>query len=151
MQPGQAGIESDAKVAAFRRVTEAVHRNSGRIFLQLAHAGRQTTPAAAGGVVFGASARQSRYFNARPCPLTGPQIEETATAFGAAAGRAREAGFDGVQLHAAHGYLLHQFIHPAINDRTDGYGLDARRGIGTAFVERVIAEARRACGPSTRC
>jgi len=146
MQPGQAGLESDAKVGAFRGVTEAVRRNGGRIFLQLAHAGRQTTPAAAGGRVYAPSARKSRYFNHRPCRLTVPQIEELATRFGAAARRAREAGFDGVQLHAAHGYLLHQFIHPAINDRGDAYGIDPRRGIGTAFVDRVIGEVRSACG-----
>jgi 2,4-dienoyl-CoA reductase-like NADH-dependent reductase (Old Yellow Enzyme family) len=146
VQPGQAGLETDAKVPAFRDATEAVHGNGGRIFLQLAHAGRQTVPAATGGVVYGASEKRSPYFGSRPRRLTESQIGLVIGGFAQAARRAREAGFDGVQLHAAHGYLVHQFLNPAINDRTDAYGIDPRRGIGTAFLEQVIARVRAACG-----
>ena len=119
MQPGQAGLESDAKAAAFGPVTEAVHQQGCPIFVQLAHAGRQTSPTATGGTVYGPSARKSSYFNSRPCSLTTAHIERLAREFAAAARRAREAGFDGVQLHAAHGYLIHQFLSPAVNDRND--------------------------------
>ena len=146
MQPGQAGLESDAKVPAFRRVTEAVHENGSRIFLQVAHAGRQTTPAATGCETYSPSSRTSRYFNHRPCRLSAPQIEQVIISFAEAARRARESGFDGVQLHAAHGYLIHQFLHPAINDRTDRYGIDASTGVGTAFLDRVIDRVRSVCG-----
>ena len=146
MQPGQAGIEADEKVPAFRRVTDAVHQNGGRIFLQLAHAGRQTSPAVTGGEIYAPSARKSHYFNQRPCPLTEPQIEIIIQSFAAAARRAREAGFDGVQLHAAHGYLIHQFLHPAINNRTDAFGIDSDRNIGTRFLERIINQIRSTCG-----
>jgi 2,4-dienoyl-CoA reductase-like NADH-dependent reductase (Old Yellow Enzyme family) len=146
MQPGQAGLEADEKVPAFRRVTEAVHQNGGRIFLQLAHAGRQTSPAMTGGKIYGPSARKSRYFNHRPCPLTEPQIKAIIQSFASAARRARAAGFDGVQLHAAHGYLIHQFLHPAINHRTDAYGIDSDNNIGTAFLEGIINQIRSTCG-----
>ena len=146
MQPGQAGLEADHKVAAFSRVTEAVHRNGCPIFLQLAHAGRQTVPEATGGRIYAPSSRKSRYFNHRPCRLSEAQIEQIIQCFAAAARRARDAGFDGVQLHGAHGYLIHQFLHPAINDRTDAYGIDPHRGIGIAFLDRVIDSIRVACG-----
>ena len=146
MQPGQAGLESDAKAAAFGPVTEAVHQQGCPIFVQLAHAGRQTSPTATGGTVYGPSARKSSYFNSRPCSLTTAHIERLAREFAAAARRAREAGFDGVQLHAAHGYLIHQFLSPAVNDRNDIYGLDPQRGLGTAFLEEVIARVRSTCG-----
>jgi 2,4-dienoyl-CoA reductase-like NADH-dependent reductase (Old Yellow Enzyme family) len=145
MQPGQAGLDSDALIPAFRRVTEAVHANGGRIFLQLAHAGRQTSAAAAGGCVYGASARKSRYFNARPTPLSTREVEETANAFAHASRRAQQAGFDGVQVHAAHGYLVHQFLHPLLNDRTDEYGVDQRRGLGVRFLGCIIERIRALC------
>jgi len=148
MQPGQAGLDADARIAPFTRVTQAVHRHGGRIFLQLAHAGRQTVPAATGGRIYAPSTRKSSYFNQRPERLTEPHLERIITDFAAAARRAQTAGFDGVQLHAAHGYLLHQFLHPAINDRTDDYGLDPRTGIGTAFLGRVIDRIRSKCGPA---
>ncbi len=147
MQPGQAGIESDDRIPAFNRVARAVHANGCRIFLQLAHAGRQTVPAATGGRIYAPTARKSPYFNHRPCRLEETHIERIIEDFAQGARRAREAGFDGVQLHAAHGYLIHQFLHPAINDRTDAYGLDRQRGIGTAFLDRIIARTRSVCGP----
>jgi 2,4-dienoyl-CoA reductase-like NADH-dependent reductase (Old Yellow Enzyme family) len=146
MQPGQAGLESDDKVAAFRRVTEAVHEHGCPIFLQLSHAGRQTVPAATGGVIYAPSPIKSPYFNHRPRALTESQIERIIGDFSAAARRAREAGFDGLQLHAAHGYLVHQFLHPALNRRQDSYRIDPARGIGTAFAERIIETIRSSCG-----
>jgi 2,4-dienoyl-CoA reductase-like NADH-dependent reductase (Old Yellow Enzyme family) len=133
-------------VAAFRRVTDAVHEHGCPIFLQLAHAGRQTDPAVTGGDVFAPSPIKSPYFNYRPRPLTESQIERIIADFAAAARRAREARFDGVQLHAAHGYLVHQFLHPALNKRQDSYGIEPARGIGTAFAERIIDAIRSICG-----
>jgi 2,4-dienoyl-CoA reductase-like NADH-dependent reductase (Old Yellow Enzyme family) len=146
MQPGQAGMDSDDKVAAFRPATEAVHEQGSRIFLQLAHAGRQTAPSATGGSIYAPSPIKSPYFNHRPRQLTEPQIGSIINCFAAAARRAREAGFDGAQLHAAHGYLVHQFLHPAMNARKDIYGIDPALGIGTEFVERIITSIRSTCG-----
>jgi 2,4-dienoyl-CoA reductase-like NADH-dependent reductase (Old Yellow Enzyme family) len=146
LQPGQAGIESDEKVRLFRRVTDEVHANGCPLFLQLAHAGRQTGPKATGGTVYGPSRKKSPYFKARTERLTLGQIEAIIEAFAAAARRARQAGFDGVQLHAAHGYLLHQFLYRNINDRNDAFGVDACSRIGSELLGRVIARVREVCG-----
>lgn len=142
MHPGQGGLETDQKIPAFARVTDAVHRQGGRIFLQLAHAGRQTTSAACGGTVWGASNRRSWYFGGRPRTLSTSEASQIAEAFGSAAARARKAGFDGIQIHAAHGYLIHQFLHPAINRRRDAYALDPATGVGTAFLGAVLEAVR---------
>ena len=146
MQPGQAGMDSDDKVEAYRQVTRATHENGCRIFLQLAHAGRQTVPAATGGRIYAPSSLKSPYFNQRPCRLTEPEVERIIESFAAAARRAGEAGFDGVQIHGAHGYLVHQFLHPACNDRNDIYGIDPASGVGTVFLHRIIERIRSLCG-----
>jgi 2,4-dienoyl-CoA reductase-like NADH-dependent reductase (Old Yellow Enzyme family) len=146
MQPGQAGIEKDDKIPRFTEVTESVHQYGGRIFLQIAHTGRQTVPQATGGVVWGPGTRASSYFRVRPQRLPVAEIETIIEDFGQAARRSREAGFDGVQVHAAHGYLIHQFINPAVNDRTDAFGIDPVTGIETEFLRRIIARIRSLCG-----
>lgn len=147
MQPGQAGLDKDENISAFRRMTEAVHAQGCPIFIQLAHSGRQTTSKAAGGKVYGPSPKPSRYFRSKPDRLSQNQTEEIIKSFADTAARAKLAGFDGVQLHAAHGYLIHQFILPAINDRDDKYGIDPVTGIGTAFMDAIIAAVRMSCGP----
>jgi 2,4-dienoyl-CoA reductase-like NADH-dependent reductase (Old Yellow Enzyme family) len=146
MQPRQAGIEDESKLAGFREVTRAVHHYDSRIFMQLAHAGRQTSSLAAGGEVLGASRRRSRYFKARPRSLETEEVFHVVEQFAAAAARAQRAGFDGVQLHAAHGYLIHQFLSPAVNNRGDMFGIDPRWQLGTRFLELIIERTRQRCG-----
>lgn len=146
MQPGQAGMDSDRKIQPFAAVTNSVHRRGARILLQIAHAGRQTIPSATGGAVYGPSAKKSPYFNARPRRLAIDQAERIIEDFASAALRARNAGFDGVQVHAAHGYLIHQFLNPAVNDRDDAFRVDSHTGIGTEFLRRVIERIRSKCG-----
>jgi 2,4-dienoyl-CoA reductase-like NADH-dependent reductase (Old Yellow Enzyme family) len=146
MQPGQAGMDSDDKAQRFTPVTDTVHRQGGRIFLQIAHAGRQTLPTAAGGAVYGPSTKKSGYFNVQPQRLTIDHVERIINDFAAAALRSRNAGFDGVQLHAAHGYLIHQFLNPAVNNRDDLFGIDLGAGIGTEFLRRIIERIRAKCG-----
>ena len=146
MQPGQAGMDSSAKVPAFRKVTERVHGNGGRIFLQIAHAGRQTLRKVTGQEVVGCSSRRSPYFREKPRQLDKREVKAVAGSFGESAALAREAGFDGVQIHAAHGYLAHQFILSSINRRRDEFGADKLERIGTRFLEMVIRHVRNRCG-----
>lgn len=146
MQPAQAGMDAWEKVPYFAEMTDKVHTNGVKIFLQLAHTGRQTLQQVTGRAVVGCSTRRSSYFGSRPRKLTKPEILKLAAKFGDSAGMAREAGFDGVQIHAAHGYLLHQFILPSVNNRKDEFGTDKLERIGKKFLKLVIQNIRRRCG-----
>ncbi len=142
----QAGLHTDDCIPLYRRATTAVHEGGGRIVAQIAHAGHQTVPSRSGGVVYAPSARPSAYFRTRPRPLGSAQVRTVIDSFAAAARRSREAGFDGVQVHAAHGYLVHQFLSPAVNRRTDEYAVDPATGLGTRFLADVLAGIRSTCG-----
>ena len=117
----QLGIYEDSLVQGLREMTEAVHDQNGHVVLQIAHGGLfanakltgqdPLTPSHAAGLP-DAPCRQ----------MTSGDIRDLTEAFGQAAFRAREAGFDGVQIHSAHGYLLSEFLSPAFNERTDNYG-----------------------------
>jgi 2,4-dienoyl-CoA reductase-like NADH-dependent reductase (Old Yellow Enzyme family) len=146
MQPGQAGMDSDDKIPRFAATTDSVHRLGGRIFLQIAHAGRQTLPSTTGGAVYSPGRKKSGYFNIKPRRLTTDHAKRIVDDFASATHRARDAGFDGVQLHAGHGYLIHQFLNPAVNDRDDIFGIDPHTGIGTEFLRQVIEHIRSKCG-----
>ena len=93
-----------------------------RIFLQIAHAGRQTKERLCGCVPVSPSAVYDPVSKVMPRELTGEEIRALIADFVAAAGRAKRAGFDGVQLHAAHGYLISSFLSPHTNRRTDEWG-----------------------------
>jgi len=146
MHPGQAGIDDDAKISAYKRITEAVHQYECKIIMQIAHSGRQTTSEAVKGDVRGVSNKKSIYFDSTPKTLNTQETTTIARHFVDAASRAKEAGFDGVQLHAAHGYLIHQFILPSINNRNDSFGIDKKFGIGIHFLKMIIEGIREQCG-----
>jgi|HubBroStandDraft_3_1064219.scaffolds.fasta_scaffold00105_2 N-ethylmaleimide reductase len=131
--PGTPGIHTDAQVEGWRRVTEAVHRRGGRIFLQLWHVGRISHPSVQPGgalpVAPSAIAPAGEVRTAAgPAPFVTPRALETeeiagvVRQFADGARRAREAGFDGVEIHGANGYLIDQFLRSGSNTRTDGYG-----------------------------
>lgn len=141
----QARIDCDDMIAAFKPVTDAVHEYDGRIIMQLAHAGRQTMSRATGEPVVSLATEPSRYFGETPQHLTAGAIRRIAKDFIVAAKRAELAGFDGVQLHAAHGYLLHEFLIPAINLRNDEYGYDPSTGIGSFIFKEIIDGIRANC------
>jgi 2,4-dienoyl-CoA reductase-like NADH-dependent reductase (Old Yellow Enzyme family) len=115
MQPFQAGLDDREKVRSFRRVTDEVHRHNCPIIVQLAHAGRQTLSSSTGVRPMSSTHKRSVYFREKPRMLHAREVYEIAEQFATSAMYAQEAGFDGVQLHAAHGYLIHQFILQDIN------------------------------------
>jgi len=146
MQPGQAGIDSDEKIPLFRELTNIVHKTKTKIIMQIAHAGRQTSSKITGGTVYGVSARKSAYFNENPQILSTDEIYGLVDKFAVAALRAKHAGIDGIQIHAAHGYLVHQFLLPLINNRKDIFGVDKSTRIGTKFLDMIIDRIREKCG-----
>jgi 2,4-dienoyl-CoA reductase-like NADH-dependent reductase (Old Yellow Enzyme family) len=141
--PWQLGVYSDNLVPGLEAMAKAVHENGGKIVMQLAHAGffanaklTGQTPLAPSNVAgFAKSARKE---------MTVEDIQDVVKSYGAAAKRAQNAGFDGVQVHAAHGYLLSQFLSPAFNRRNDAYGGDIRHR-AKAVVE-VLRQIRQTVG-----
>ena len=117
----QLGIHDDRLVPGLRKMASAVRKEGGKIVAQLAHAGFVANPELTGRTPLGVS--QVEGFGDRERKvMTDQDIQDMIAAFTQAARRAKEAGFDGVQIHAAHGYLMNQFLSPAFNKRTDGYG-----------------------------
>ncbi|KKO51357.1 NADH:flavin oxidoreductase/NADH oxidase [Paenibacillus sp. DMB20] len=124
------GIWSDEHIPAYRRIVDGVHSHGAKIGIQLGHAGRKAQDAEPS-VAPSAIAFSSRY--KMPRALTGSEIEELIQAYKEGARRAVEAGFDTVEIHGAHGYLIHQFHSPLTNRRDDEYGVDP-----ALFGERVV-------------
>jgi 2,4-dienoyl-CoA reductase-like NADH-dependent reductase (Old Yellow Enzyme family) len=116
---GMAGISHDYQVPKLKELTDGVHEHGGTIVAQLNHAGYKSIVDRAG-----PSEYQEQGWTARA--LTVDEIGGVVDAFGEAAGRAMEAGFDGVQIHGAHGYLVSQFLSPHANRRDDDYGGDLK-------------------------
>jgi 2,4-dienoyl-CoA reductase-like NADH-dependent reductase (Old Yellow Enzyme family) len=142
MQAGQCGMDSDAKIAPWRQIVAEVRRTAPdvRLIMQIAHTGRQTLTRATGLPVVGVSARKCSYFRQRVRVLDDPSIRAIIAEFADAARRAKEAGFDGVQIHGAHGYLVHQFLSPWTNTRTDQW---SDRPL---FLAEVVRAIREQCG-----
>lgn len=119
----QTGIHHDSMTEGLTKLVDAVHQVGGKIAFQIAHCGRQTTKSLAGQTPLAPSSRGRDPLNfVKPKEMTEAEILETIKAFGAAAKRAVEAGADGIQLHAAHGYLICEFLSPFFNIRTDSWG-----------------------------
>jgi 2,4-dienoyl-CoA reductase-like NADH-dependent reductase (Old Yellow Enzyme family) len=119
--PWQLGIYKDEQIPGLRKMTKAVHEQGGKIVMQLAHAGLYADTALTGEAPLAPSI-VSGFTKTPPQELTGNEINKIVEAFGLAAKRAKSSGFDGVQIHAAHGYLMDQFLSPAYNRRQDKYG-----------------------------
>lgn len=147
------GIFSTEQVEGWKKVTSAVHAKGGRIFLQMMHTGRIGHPAnlPEGGRVLAPSAvraageiwtdTEGMQPHPEPVAMTDSDIAVTIEEFASAAENAIAAGFDGVELHAANGYLLEQFLNPATNQRSDDYGGDAfRRNRFVLEVARRVVE-----------
>jgi len=151
----QPGLATDAHVAGWRAVTERVHAGGARIVAQLMHAGALSqgnpyrTETVGPSAVKPLGEMMPEYGGSGPWPmpreLTTDELEHIAAAFADAAVRAREAGFDGVEIHAANGYLLDQFLTDYTNRRTDGYGGPVANRV--RFPAEVTAAVRAAVGP----
>ena len=141
---GQYGAHKDDMIPGLRELADGVHEGGGKVALQIAYGGLHHTVAKPEGeLCLAPSIMESNEMPHRE--LTAEEIESIIRDFGAAAARGREAGFDAVQFHGAHGYLMGQFLSPVTNRRTDKWGgsPENRR----RFNIEVVREARRRVGP----
>jgi N-ethylmaleimide reductase len=150
------GVYSTEQLNGWKKVTDAVHKKGGRIFIQLMHTGRvahkDNLPDGGHVVAPSAIAAAGKMWTDRtglqdhtvPLALSSEGLKETKAEFVQAARNAIEAGFDGVELHAANGYLLEQFLSPYSNQRTDEYGGSVVNR--TRFVLEVTREVTEAIG-----
>ncbi|MEU2347816.1 alkene reductase [Modestobacter sp. NPDC049651] len=151
---GQPGIVTDEQAAGWARVADAVHARGGRIVMQVMHGGRVTHPDVNGGrrveapsaIAIDGEGHTEQGKQAYPVPhaLTVEELAEVRDAFVAASVRAVEAGLDGVELHGANGYLLHEFLAPTANVRTDAYGGTPENRV--RFVVEVVTAVAAAVG-----
>jgi 2,4-dienoyl-CoA reductase-like NADH-dependent reductase (Old Yellow Enzyme family) len=156
ISPRDTGIWSDEQVAGWRRVTDFIHTQGALAGLQLAHAGRKasvypewgtgglkgTLPEGEGGWQTASASDLAFGDYAAPRALSVDEIRDVVAAFVGGARRALDAGFDLVEIHAAHGYLIHQFLSPLSNVRDDAYGgsLENRARLLLEIVRGVRAE-----------
>ena len=142
--PNELGVWSDEFIPGLAKIPAELHRWGAKAALQLHHAGRETFESAAGAIPEAPSAIPSAVLG-QPCEaMSLERIAEVIDAFAKAAGRARQAGFDAVELHGAHGYLLNQFLSPFSNQREDQYGgSDENR---MRFILEIIAAVRKVVG-----
>ena len=143
--PGKMGIHTDGFAAEMQILTKAVHSEGGKICIQLVHAGGQTTAKTAGRRPLAPSAIKVEQFPEEPDAMSKQDIDEIVSAFGNSARRAKEYGFDAIQLHAAHGYLINQFLSPLTNRRSDEYGGPVENRC--RFLLEVYRSVRSAVGP----
>jgi 2,4-dienoyl-CoA reductase-like NADH-dependent reductase (Old Yellow Enzyme family) len=142
--PNQIAIFDDRFVPGLSRIPEAVHAgSSSMVFIQLAHAGRQTKKKYVGGTPVSPSAVPDPVSKTEPREMSPGEIEGLIGDFIGAGLRGRDAGFDGVQLHVAHGYLLSSFLSPHTNRRTDEWGgpLAARLRVVLEILKGIKASA----------
>ncbi len=141
--PEMTGIYDDVFVPELAQAVSNVHREGGKIVAQINHGGMQCSRETVRGTV--APSAINRDFLQQPArELTEDEIWELVGAYAQAARRVKEAGFDGVQLHGAHGYLINQFISPYVNRRTDGWGGDLAKR--TRFLREVAQQVRATIG-----
>jgi 2,4-dienoyl-CoA reductase-like NADH-dependent reductase (Old Yellow Enzyme family) len=144
--PFQNGIYSDDHIPGLKKLVDEIHDLDTKVAVQLMHAGRQTVPQLLGGEtpLAPSAIEADPFFNIEPREITVDEIHETIGAFGEAARRGAEVGFDTVQLHAAHGYLLSQFLSPHTNRRTDEWGGNPEKRM--RFLIEVYEKVRDAVG-----
>lgn len=144
----QPSIAKDEDVAGLRHLVEVIHKNGSKVMAQINHAGGAANPQITGfPASYSASAVKMPKYPTVPAEMTQQDIEKVIHDFAAAAVRAKKAGFDGVEIHSAHGYLLNQFYSPLSNKRTDAYGAETmtnRLHLHTEVIRAVRSAVGRA-------
>ncbi|MCM3496832.1 NADH:flavin oxidoreductase/NADH oxidase [Paenibacillus sp. FSL K6-1566] len=130
------GLWSDEQIAPLARIVDGIHQHGAKAAIQIAHAGRKAedaqTPVAPSAIPFDNNSKTPR-------ALTTEEVQEMVEKFRLAVRRAVQAGFDAIELHGAHGYLIHQFHSPLTNTRTDAYGQDLTR-FGVEVIQAAKSE-----------
>ncbi len=147
------GIYTDAHVAGWKKVSDAVHKAGGHLFIQIMHTGRKghpdNTPHHRALVAPSAIKSEGQLYTPNgmqdyptPRALSTAEVKQTVKDFAHAAKRAIEAGADGVEIHGANGYLVHQFLAPSTNTRTDEYGgsVENRARFAIEVAKAIVAE-----------
>ena len=140
----QTGVYRDETIPGLRKLAEAVHAYGTKISLQINHAGRQANSQLSGERLVAPSPIACTAKDEVPRPLEVEEIQKIVGLFGKAALRAKAAGFDAVEIHGAHGYLIHQFLSPLSNERKDEYGGPLENRMRLAL--EVLAEVRKSVG-----
>lgn len=140
----QQGIYDDSFIEPYQYITSRVHKYKSKIFIQIVHGGRQAKPTTKYPIPIAPSPVTDTSSGITPIKMTEADILETIEDFANAARRAKEAGFDGVQLHCAHGFLLSNFISPYTNKRTDRWGGSVKKR--TQIIVDIIKRIRQTTG-----
>lgn len=143
--PGQLGAHTDETILGLQSLVKDVHENGGKIAAQLLHSGLYGLPEVTGSLPKGPSALLNAHTGLQVQELSGDQIYELSHLFVKAAGRVIEAGFDAIQLHGAHSYLLSAFFSPATNRREDEWGGSPEKR--SRFVRHIYRGIRELAGP----
>lgn len=143
---GQSSLASDITAESLKRLTDTIHKNGVPVFAQLNHAGAAADPSLTGLPSIGPSMTELPRRGTKPDSIMNvDEIRRVTEAFALAAVRAKRAGYDGVEIHSAHGYLLNQFYSPLTNRRTDAYTGSTLEG-RIRFHLEIIAAVRSAVG-----
>lgn len=142
--PEMLGVYSDDMIPGLAKMADVIHREGGALVAQINHGGMQCSAETVSDPV-APSAVEPPYLSRPAREMTPAEIESVVQAFGQAARRVQEAGFDGVQIHGAHGYLVNQFLSPLVNHRADEWGGDWQKRLN--FLRAVCEAIRAQVGP----
>lgn len=143
--PKMLGLYNDSFVSEYRRLVDAVHERGARIISQIVYGGSATKLQPPSERILGPSAVANPKTGIVPIEASADDMQTLRQAFAAAAKRAQAAGFDAVEVHAAHGYLLSQFLSPLLNRRSDAYGGPIKNRV--RFIIEVVGTIRSEVGP----
>ena len=141
----QLSVSKDRHIEGLAKLAASVHKHETKIFIQLHHPGRETVTALTGGPVVSASAIPCKYLQQETRALSTEEVKALIQQFIDGGVRVKKAGCDGVELHAAHGYLLQQFLSPYTNKREDEYGGSFENRL--RMITEIIQGLRAQCGP----